>query len=39
MVSGVVGPCVNEAGIVAPAFARPEWVVENGVTAVIPDLA
>jgi enamine deaminase RidA (YjgF/YER057c/UK114 family) len=30
-----VHPC--STGLVVPAFARPEWVVEIEVTAVIPD--
>jgi enamine deaminase RidA (YjgF/YER057c/UK114 family) len=32
-----VHPC--STGIVVPALARPEWVVEIEVTAVIPDAA
>jgi len=30
-----VNPC--STGIVVPALARPEWVVEIEVTAVVPD--
>lgn len=31
--------CPCSTGLVVPALARPEWVVEIEVTAVIPDEA